>query len=79
MKKKACSHNQIQIRATRHERRSPRIDILLRVTAQCQQCKQYTHFLGLPSSWLPDAPHPAGSEDDGTNAEVCYLPGIFLE
>lgn len=40
-------------------------------------CGAHFHFLGLPASWLPDSPHPAGSEDDGTDNTTIYLPGLW--
>lgn len=52
---------------------------ILQVTVQCKTCENYLHFLGLPAARLRDAPHPAGSEDDGTSDTVVYLPGILGE
>lgn len=75
----SCPHLNATIEARFMIPRGGTADGMVRVRATCPDCRQRLRFLGLPQSWLPDAPHPEGSEDDGTNAATVYLPGVWME
>jgi hypothetical protein len=74
-----CRHLNARIEAGLMVPRGGTAEAMVRVEVRCPDCRQRLHFLGLPASWLPDAPHPEGSEDDGVNAATVYLPALWRE
>jgi hypothetical protein len=74
-----CPHLNATIKARFMIPRGGQAEIMVRVQAHCPDCAAHLRFLGLPACWIHDAPHPAGSEDDGTDNQAVYLPGLWTE
>lgn len=51
------------------------VDLVVSVQVKCPDCGARGVFLGLPSGWLPDAPH----RRDGKDALTAILPLIWRE
>lgn len=55
-----------------------RSEVVVRLEVGCM-CGASLSFLGLPSAWQPDCPHPHGSEDDGVDRSIVYLPANWID
>lgn len=77
-RKRACDHDAALLVETHSTLpRGGRSEVVVAVQAHCSECGKSLRFLGLPASWLPDAPHPAGTEDSGVDTRTVYLPALW--